>query len=139
MKSALSSLFAGLVFGAGLVLSGMINPAKVLNFLDLFGTWDPSLAFVMIGAIGISIPGFMFIRKKKIVLFASELKFPTRKDIDKKLIIGASLFGLGWGLIGFCPGPVVSSLLIGNEGSLLFAAMMVLGMVCGKYIRKRID
>jgi uncharacterized membrane protein YedE/YeeE len=139
MKSALSSLFAGLVFGAGLVLSGMINPAKVLNFLDLFGTWDPSLAFVMIGAIGISIPGFMFIRKKKIVLFASELKFPTRKDIDKKLIIGASLFGLGWGLIGFCPGPVVSSLLIGNEGSLLFTAMMVLGMVCGKYIRKRID
>ena len=139
MKSALSSLFAGLVFGAGLVLSGMINPAKVLNFLDLFGTWDPSLAFVMIGAIGISIPGFMFIRKKKIVLFASDLKFPTRKDIDKKLIIGASLFGLGWGLIGFCPGPVVSSLLIGNEGSLLFAAMMVLGMVCGKYIRKRID
>ena len=93
----------------------------------------------MIGAIGISIPGFMFIRKKKIVLFASELKFSTRKDIDKKLIIGASLFGLGWGLIGFCPGPVVSSLLIGNEGSLLFASMMVLGMVCGKYIRKRID
>ena len=139
MKSALSSLFAGLIFGAGLVLSGMINPAKVLNFLDLFGTWDPSLAFVMIGAIGISIPGFMFIRKKKIVLFASELKFSTRKDIDKKLIIGASLFGLGWGLIGFCPGPVVSSLLIGNEGSLLFASMMVLGMVCGKYIRKRID
>jgi len=139
MKAALSSLFAGLVFGAGLVLSGMINPAKVLNFLDLFGTWDPSLAFVMIGAIGISIPGFMFIRKKKIVLFASELKFPTRKDIDKKLIIGASLFGLGWGLIGFCPGPVLSSLLIGNEGSLLFAAMMVFGMICGKFIRKRID
>jgi len=139
MKSALSSLFAGLVFGAGLVLSGMINPAKVLNFLDLFGTWDPSLAFVMIGAIGISIPGFMIIRKKKIVLFASELKFPTRKYIDKKLIIGASLFGLGWGLIGFCPGPVVSSQLIGNEGSLLFAAMMILGMVCGKFIRKRID
>lgn len=137
MKTAIASLLTGLVFGCGLVLSGMVNPAKVLNFLDLFGNWDPSLAFVMIGAIGLAMPGLWFIRSKGFVLFSAKLKLPTRKDIDKNLIIGAAFFGLGWGLVGLCPGPVLTSLFLGKSEVLFFIAMMVVGMVCGKIIKNR--
>ena len=102
----LSTLFAGLLFGTGLILSGMANPTKVQNFLDVFGTWDPSLAFVMGGAILVTAPGFWFVQKRSTPFFHDMFHLSTRKDVDARLLTGAALFGVGWGLGGLCPGPV---------------------------------
>ena len=106
----LSTLFASLLFGMGLILSGMANPAKVQNFLDLFGTWDPSLAFVMGGAIMVTMPGFWLVQKRKTPLFHDVFHLPTGTDFDARLVVGAATFGIGWGLGGFCPGPALTSL-----------------------------
>ncbi|MFW8594315.1 DUF6691 family protein [Cribrihabitans neustonicus] len=123
------ALLSGLVFGLGLILSGMANPAKVLNFLDLFGTWDPSLAFVMGGAIAITAPGFALLtRNLQKPLFDSQFRIPTRTDLDPKLLTGAALFGVGWGLGGFCPGPALTALPIGATGTLIFVPFMLAGM-----------
>jgi uncharacterized protein len=128
----LASLAAGLVFGAGLVVSGMANPAKVQAFLDLgaipTGGWDPSLAFVMAGALVIAIPGFRLARARARPLFDNKFQWPRAKDIDRKLILGSALFGLGWGLVGFCPGPALTALGLDGTGAVLFVLAMLAGM-----------
>jgi len=126
------SLVSGTIFGFGLTVSSMTNPAKVLGFLDLFGQWDPSLIFVMIGAIIISSPFFFLLKSKEKPLFARSFLIPEIKKIDTKLIIGSSLFGIGWGSVGLCPGPAISSLALLNNYSLAFIASMFLGFLLAK-------
>ena len=128
------TLISGLSFGTGLILSGMANPAKVQNFLDLFGTWDPSLAFVMGGAIMVTMPGFWLVQKRATPFFSDMVHMPTRTDFDARLIAGSATFGVGWGLGGFCPGPAVTSLPLGSTGTIIFIATMLLGMIAAKYV-----
>ena len=123
------SLISGAIFGFGLTVSSMTNPAKVLGFLNLFGQWDPSLIFVMIGAIIVSSPFFFLLKSKEKPLFAQSFLIPEIKRIDTKLIIGSSLFGIGWGAAGLCPGPAISSLALLNNYSLAFIASMLFGFV----------
>lgn len=129
-----AALISGLVFGIGLCISGMANPAKVQNFLDLFGTWDPSLAFVMGGAIAVTMPGFWLIQKRTKPLFHDTFHLPTRSDIDMRLVIGAAIFGIGWGLGGFCPGPALTALPIAAPGTLVFIPAMLGGMWLAKQL-----
>ena len=121
------SLFCGIIFGIGLVISQMINPAKVLGFLNLFGEWDPSLAFVMIGALIVSTPLFHLFKNKEKPLFSLNFSIPENKEIDKKLIIGSVFFGTGWGLIGLCPGPAITSIALLNASSAIFVVSMFIG------------
>src|SRR5690554_6786649 len=104
MSRLLSALLIGLVFGAGIALSGMSNPAKILNFFDFAGTWDPSLAFVMGGALAVTAIGYVFVLKRPMPVFDRMFHLPTRRDIDGPLVAGSALFGIGWGIAGFCPG-----------------------------------
>jgi len=124
----IAGLIAGLIFGLGLVISGMADPAKVLNFLDVAGTWDPSLAFVMGGAIAVTLPGYRMLRGRTQPLFAPKFHWPTRHDIDGQLLGGASTFGVGWGLSGFCPGPALTAISFGASGTLVFIPFMLFGM-----------
>jgi hypothetical protein len=126
------SLISGAIFGFGLTVSSMTNPAKVLGFLNLFGQWDPSLIFVMIGAIIVSSPFFFLLKDKEKPLFAQSFLIPEIKKIDTKLIIGSSLFGIGWGSVGLCPGPAISSLALLNNYSLAFIVSMFLGFLLAK-------
>lgn len=126
-QSTLAALAAGLLFGAGLVLGGMTQPSKVIGFLDVAGAWDPSLAFVMGGAILAFMPLFRRITKRRGPLFADGFAIPTRRDIDGKLVLGAALFGVGWGLAGYCPGPAITSLGSLGPTPWLFTAAMVAG------------
>lgn len=135
MARTLLSFAAGLLFGLGLVVSGMSNPAKVLNFLDLFGTWDPSLAFVMGGAVLVAFVGYRFVLRRPAPLFASAFHLPTRSDIDRPLLTGAALFGVGWGLGGFCPGPALTAISFGEPGTLAFVPAMLVGMIAAKIVR----
>ena len=121
------SLLCGIIFGIGLVISEMINPAKVLGFLNLFDTWDPSLAFVMIGALIVSTPLFHLFKNKDKPLFNSNFSISANKEIDKKLIIGSVIFGAGWGLVGLCPGPAISSIALLNTSSAIFVISMFIG------------
>ena len=125
--SRLVSLFCGIIFGIGLVISQMINPAKVLGFLNLFGEWDPSLAFVMIGALIISSPLFHLLKNKEKPIFSSSFSISNKKEIDKKLIFGSILFGAGWGLVGLCPGPAITSIALLNVSSAIFVVSMFIG------------
>lgn len=129
----LSTLFAGLLFGIGLILSGMANPAKVQNFLDLFGNWDPSLAFVIGGAILVTTPGYWLVRKRATPLFSNFFDIPTRTDFDTRLIVGAATFGVGWGLSGFCPGPAITALPFAAGGTFVFVPAMLVGMMLAKF------
>ena len=129
MLSALTSLIAGAIFGAGLAVSGMMNPAKVLGFLDIAGNWDPTLAFVMGGALLVAAPGFLLLRKRGATLTGGRLHLPARTAIDGRLLGGAALFGLGWGLGGFCPGPAIAGLATGVGGVYVFVAAMLAGML----------
>ena len=124
----LTAALAGLVFGLGLVVSGMANPAKVLAFLDLAGAWDPSLALVMGGAIAAALPAFAFARSRSTTLRGEPLQLPTARTIDRRLVGGSLLFGIGWGLAGFCPGPGMVALGIGEGKALVFVAAMLAGM-----------
>ena len=126
------SLVSGIIFGFGLTVSSMTNPAKVLGFLDLFGYWDPSLIFVMIGAIIASSPFFFLTKSKRKPLFAQSFSIPEAKKIDTKLIFGSSLFGIGWGSAGLCPGPAIASLALLNNYSLAFIVSMFLGFLLAK-------
>ena len=133
--SKLVSLFCGIIFGIGLVISQMINPAKVLGFLNLFGEWDPSLAFVMIGALIVSSPLFHLFKNKEKPIFSTSFSISENKEIDKRLIIGSILFGAGWGLAGLCPGPAISSIALFNVSSVTF----VFSMFIGFYIASKIN
>jgi uncharacterized protein len=126
--SILINLVIGLLFGVGLVISGMSDPAKVLNFLDVFGTWDPSLAFVMGGAVIVAFIGYRFVLKRDKPLLADRFHLPTRTDIDSRILIGPAIFGIGWGLGGFCPGPALTALSLGAIGTLAFVPAMLIGM-----------
>jgi uncharacterized membrane protein YedE/YeeE len=126
--SFLVNLGLGLLFGIGLVISGMADPAKVLNFLDLFGTWDPSLAFVMGGAVIVAFFGYRLVLKRPAPIVGDRFHLPTRKDIDSQIIAGPAIFGLGWGLGGFCPGPALTALGLGATGTLAFIPAMIFGM-----------
>jgi len=130
----LVSLIAGIIFGVGLVISEMINPEKVLGFLDLFGNWDPSLAFVMIGALVVSSPLFHLIKKKEKPIFAENFNYSNNKNINNRLIIGSVLFGAGWGLVGLCPGPAISSIALLNIHSIIFIVAMFFGFYLVKLI-----
>lgn len=123
------ALAAGVIFGFGLALSGMLNPARVQGFLDIFGNWDPSLAFVLGGAVTVAFGGVALARRMSRPAFEPAFHLPETNRIDGRLILGSAIFGLGWGLGGFCPGPAVASLTLGLWQTALFVAAMVTGMV----------
>lgn len=125
----ITEFVVGLLFGLGLLISGMTDPAKVLGFLDLFGTWDPSLAFVMGGAIAVGVFAFALARKRTTNFLGGALHLPKSTQIDKRLVIGSLTFGAGWGLAGFCPGPGIVSMASGEVKAAVFVAAMVAGMV----------
>ncbi len=127
----------GLLFGWGLILAGMTDPGKVIGFLDLAGAWDPSLAFVMGGAIAVGFFAFALAKKRTTNLFGGALHLPTSRDIDRPLVIGALLFGAGWGLAGFCPGPGIVSMAAGEFKGLVFVAAMMAGMAVFEFTDKR--
>lgn len=124
----LTSFLAGLVFGFGLIVSGMANPAKVLGFLDLAGAWDPSLALVMAGAIAVGVIAFFLARKRVVSLLGAPMSLPASRDIDRRLVGGSLLFGIGWGIGGFCPGPGLVALGMGEVKALVFVVAMLAGM-----------
>ena len=123
------SLLCGMLFGLGLTLSGMVLPDKVLSFLDLFGDWDPSLALVMGGALLVFMPGYLLLVKPRVCsVLGSPFHLPTKRQIDKRLIAGSALFGIGWGLVGICPGPALTSLVTLQWPVLLFVVAMLMGI-----------
>lgn len=128
MRSFVVALVAGLLFGLGLTVSGMLNPAKVLAFLDIAGNWDPSLAFVMAGAIPVAAVGFALARRRRAPVYAAAYDPPTPTAVDARLVGGSVLFGVGWGLVGYCPGPAIAALGLQGWQTWLFAAAMVAGM-----------
>jgi uncharacterized membrane protein YedE/YeeE len=136
MLSILLALVSGLIFGIGLVISQMMNPAKVLNFLDVAGHWDPSLAFVMAGAIPVAAIGFYLGRRRKVPILEPKFNWPAQSAIDLRLIGGAALFGIGWGLVGFCPGPALAALQSGRWEVLSFVAAMIGGMLVYRLVDK---
>ena len=136
MMSKIVSCISGIIFSVGLSISNMINPEKVLGFLDLFGQWDPSLIFVMMGAIIISAPIFFLFRNKNKPLFADNFAMPTLKSVDKNLIIGSTTFGIGWGMVGFCPGPAISSLALLNTYSLFFVLSLLGGFLLTEFVNR---
>jgi len=129
MKYSLASLLAGLVFGLGLIVSGMANPEKVLGFLDIAGLWDPSLAFVMGGAIIVGLVAFTVARKRTLSFLGFNMKLPANNRIEKRLVIGSMMFGVGWGIAGFCPGPALVALGAGEMKAVVFVVSMVVGML----------
>ncbi len=128
MKASITAFFSGLLFAVGLGIAGMTRPIKVIGFLDFFGNWDASLAFVMIGAIGVYFFAYRRVDKMKAPILVPSFSLPKRSDLDASLIGGAALFGIGWGLGGFCPGPALTSLATGAAPVLVFAAAMIAGM-----------
>ena len=137
LASLLASLLAGLVFGLGLIVSGMADPAKVLGFLDLAGAWDPSLAFVMAGAIAVAALAFAIARKRTVSLLGAAMKLPMSRDIDGRLVLGSVVFGMGWGTAGFCPGPGLVALGMGEVKALVFVVAMLLGMGAFELLERR--
>ena len=136
-KTTVTALLSGLLFGFGLLLSGMANPEKVLGFLDLFGAWDPSLALVMAGAIAVGLPVFFIAGRRGRTLLGDQIQLPTRRDIDRPLVVGSLLFGIGWGLAGFCPGPGVVATGAGEPKALIFTAAMLVGMMLFQLTQRR--
>ncbi len=132
-----TSFLAGLVFGLGLIVSGMANPAKVLGFLDLGGRWDPSLAFVMGGAIAVGAVAFAVARRRTRSLLGAAMRLPAARAIDRRLVAGSVLFGIGWGVAGFCPGPGLVAAGMGDAKALVFVAAMLAGMVGYELIERR--
>ena len=128
----------GLFFGLGLVIAGMSNPAKVLNFLDLAGivarTWDPSLAFVLVGAIAVAFVGFRWVLRRPEPILGEKFHLPPAKSLDRRIIIGPAIFGIGWGLAGFCPGPAFTALGGGSTAAVIFMAAMIIGMFAAQRV-----
>jgi uncharacterized membrane protein YedE/YeeE len=137
LAAAVAALVAGGVFGLGLIVSGMANPAKVLGFLDLAGPWDPSLALVMAGAVAVGLVAFAVAKRRTVSLLGAEMKLPTARHIDRRLVIGSLLFGIGWGIAGFCPGPGLVALGMGEFKAVVFVAAMLVGMGLFELIEAR--
>lgn len=137
MMHTLVSLLAGLIFGTGLIVSGMANPAKVLAFLDLAGAWDPSLAGVMAGAIAVGLLAFGLAKKRTLTYLGLPMRLPTSQVVDRRLVGGSLLFGIGWGIAGFCPGPGLVALGMGEAKALVFVAAMVVGMGLFEWLTRR--
>jgi len=131
------ALIAGLVFGAGLTISDMINPARVLNFLDVAGTWDPSLLFVMIGALATTMVGYRFVLRRSQPMFDKDFSLPAARKVDGQLVFGSMMFGAGWGLAGICPGPGLTALVTLEPRMFLFAGAMLSGMLAAKALNDR--
>ncbi|AZT83994.1 YeeE/YedE family protein [Marinobacter sp. NP-4(2019)] len=136
MKYSLSAFGAGLVFGLGLLVSGMANPEKVLGFLDIAGLWDPSLAFVMAGAIFVGLFAFAMARRRTLSFLGFNMKLPDSNRIDPRLVVGSLMFGAGWGIAGFCPGPGLVALGAGEIKAAVFVASMIAGMVIFEIIER---
>lgn len=135
--SKLTAFIAGLIFGLGLLLAGMANPAKVLGFLDLAGAWDPSLGLVMAGAIGVAVLPLTWAKRRQRSLLGAPMQLPVKRELDRRLIGGSLLFGVGWGIAGICPGPAVAIVLTGHWQALLFVAAMLLGMLLFEVLERR--
>lgn len=133
----LAAALAGLVFGIGLIVSGMANPAKVIGFLDLFGRWDPSLALVMAGAIGVGVVGFTLAKRRTQTLLGEVLVLPSNTTVDRRLLGGSLLFGIGWGVAGFCPGPALVALGMLQLQAVVFVVAMVVGMAVFEWLERR--
>lgn len=129
VMSIIAPLACGLIFGTGLLVSGMVQPTKVLGFLDIFGAWDPSLAVVMAAALVVAMPGFLLARQRAGPVLAGQYFWPGKSEIDAPLVLGAGLFGIGWGLVGLCPGPALESLATLSPGVIVFVVAMAGGMV----------
>lgn len=138
MKNSISSFIVGFIFAIGLAVSGMTQPQKVVGFLNLFGEWDPSLIFVMVGAIAVHAITYRLIRKRNTPLLATTWQVPTKTELTPALIIGSILFGVGWGLGGFCPGPAMTSLASFELRPLIFVGSMILGMLIFKAVDKKL-
>src|SRR5690554_236001 len=136
MLFRLSALLSGLIFGVGVILSGMTNPAKIIGFLDVFGDWDPSLALVMGGAIAVTMPAFYLLKKRHKTLLNLSFSWSTCKDINMPLVTGSVLFGIGWGLAGLCPGPSIVALTSGMAEISIFAGAMLAGIALHKSMAK---
>ena len=132
---ALAALISGLDFGLGLAVSGMMNPAKVIGFLDVAGNWDPTLVFVMVGALLVAVPAYRFIPRRGCPVLEEGFSLPKKQAIDAPLIWGSVLFGVGWGLVGFCPGPAVAALGTGLAPVFAFVAAMLAGMAIHTWLR----
>lgn len=124
-----TALVSGLIFGLGLSLSGMLDPVRVQGFLDVFGTWDPSLAFVLGGAVIVAFVGVAISRSLEKPVFDAQFHLPGTQRIDRRLVVGSALFGIGWGIAGFCPGPAITALALGKAEIVVFVVTMVLGMI----------
>lgn len=138
-KQRISEFLVGLLFGAGLLLSGMTDPGKVIGFLDVFGAWDPSLALVMGGAIAVGVFAFAFARKRATTFLGGTLRLPQSGDIDPRLVVGSLVFGVGWGLAGFCPGPAFVALGMGVPKAAVFVVAMLAGMGLYEIVEGRRD
>jgi uncharacterized membrane protein YedE/YeeE len=134
---AFSSLVVGVLFGIGLIVSGMADPSKVLGFLDLAGAWDPSLAFVMLGAIAVGSVAFARARRRETSVLGAPMRLPVARHIDRRLLLGSVMFGVGWGLAGFCPGPALAALGMGEPKALLFVGAMLAGMGIYEVLERR--
>jgi uncharacterized protein len=137
MMLVFSAFVCGLIFGLGLIVSQMINPSKVLGFLDVWGDWDPSLALVMAAAVMVSSLGYMVAKRREQPLLGSSLLIPTKKKLDPRLVTGAALFGLGWGLVGLCPGPAIAILPLARWQAVVFVGAMLAGMLLIRFINGR--
>ena len=138
MTRLITALIIGSVFGIGLAIAGMLNPSKVVGFLDVFGDWDPSLAFVMGGGVLVNAIGHRFVMKRKAPIQSAKFSMPTSTNIDKPLVIGSVIFGVGWGLAGLCPGPVVASLLLSGQAMLPFFGLLITGLLVGQIFMRRL-
>jgi len=140
--SILIQFFIGVTFGSGLVIAGMTNPAKVLNFLDFAaiqtGGWDPSLAFVLAGAIAVTFIGFKFVLRRKQPIFADKFHLPSAEELDLRIVAGPAIFGIGWGLAGFCPGPALTALSGNSPAAFQFVGAMLIGMVSARWATNRV-
>lgn len=134
-----TALLAGLLFGIGLIVSNMANPAKVLGFLDLAGAWDPSLGLVMAGAVGVAAVAFALARSRAVSFIGAEMRLPTASRIDRRLVLGSIVFGIGWGIAGFCPGPGLVALGMGEVKALIFVAAMLAGMAVFEWCQRDAD
>ena len=138
MTRLIIALIIGSIFGTGLAIAGMLNPSKVVGFLDVFGDWDPSLAFVMGGAVLVNAIGHRFVMKLKAPIQCATFSMPRSTNIDKPLVIGSVIFGVGWGLAGLCPGPVVASLLLNGQVMLPFFGLLIAGILVGRIVMRRL-